>query len=237
MQYWVMKDGVQYGPLNIDELKATGINPETYVWFEGMDDWAQAKNIVDLRPLLNGQEAEIIQEPTVSQSVDETDVIATTANAPEVQIEEREPAEEAPAAEEESVAEEQPEEVVEEKEEPQAPPVPTPEAPSYQNPYCGQPQYQYNPQPYYAQPQQEAQKPKCPPTYLALSIVLMILCCQVTGIVAIIYSANVSSKYNAGDYEGAQKYSDRAALWCILSIVLGLISVPFAILFQLIVAL
>ncbi|PWA99956.1 CD225/dispanin family protein, partial [Paramuribaculum intestinale] len=66
-----------------------------------------------------------------------------------------------------------------------------------------------------------------PPTYLAWSIVAMLVCCVVTGIVALIYSTKVSSRYYAGDYEGARKASENTAIWLAVTIVCGLIAIPF----------
>lgn len=63
-----------------------------------------------------------------------------------------------------------------------------------------------------------------PPSYLIWSILALVFCCFPTAIVAIIYSAQVSSKFYAKDYEGAKKCSDRAQIWIIASIVLGLVS-------------
>ena len=63
-----------------------------------------------------------------------------------------------------------------------------------------------------------------PPTYLVWSVVMTILCCTVPGIVAIIYSASVSSKFYQGDMEGARRASRNAEIWIIISFVLGVIT-------------
>lgn len=63
-----------------------------------------------------------------------------------------------------------------------------------------------------------------PPTFLVWSVVATILCCFIPGIVAIINSAKVSSKYYAGDIEGARRASRNAEIWIIISFVLGVIS-------------
>ncbi|MBD5275064.1 MAG: phosphoribosylglycinamide formyltransferase [Bacteroides sp.] len=63
-----------------------------------------------------------------------------------------------------------------------------------------------------------------PPTFLVWSVVMTILCCTVPGIVAIIYSAQVSSRFHQGDIEGAQRASQRAEIWIIVSFVLGVIT-------------
>lgn len=72
-----------------------------------------------------------------------------------------------------------------------------------------------------------------PPTYLVWSILTMLFCCIPTGIVAIIYSSKVSSRYTTGDYEGAKKASEAAGIWILVTVVLGLISLPFQILLAL----
>lgn len=63
-----------------------------------------------------------------------------------------------------------------------------------------------------------------PPTYLAWSVAATVLCCLIPGIVAIVYSTQVSSKYYARDYEGARKASEHAQYWIIASVVLGVVT-------------
>ncbi|MDE5882266.1 MAG: CD225/dispanin family protein [Muribaculaceae bacterium] len=106
----------------------------------------------------------------------------------------------------------------------QVPPIPS--APSFaQNPQYGQqplggaPQYQgqgYGNRPVNNEPM--------PPTYLVWSVIMTVLCCLVPGVVAIIFSSQVSTKYYAGDIEGAKRASRRAEIWIIVSFVLGVLS-------------
>lgn len=227
MQYWVMKDGVQQGPMDLNGLKEIGITGETYVWSDGMDDWAQAKNVADLHSILNLGASKVVDSPKKEE-------VEPEEHEAETPVEETH---EEPKAESESEEASAQEEALAQPEEPKMVP-PQPNTPP--NQYYGQQVYPQQPQqyPYYGQQpynyqQHEPQTPKCPPTYLALSIILTILCCQITGVIAIIYSASVSSKYRAGDYMGAQKASDRAGVWCIVSIVLGLIALPVIIALQL----
>lgn len=63
-----------------------------------------------------------------------------------------------------------------------------------------------------------------PPTYLVWSVIMTILCCTIPGIVAIIFSAKVSSKFYEGDIEGSHRASRNAEIWIIISFVLGVIS-------------
>ena len=78
------------------------------------------------------------------------------------------------------------------------------------------------------QEQPQGQLPPCPSTHMAWAILSTLLCCLPAGIVAIVYSSNVESKYAHGDYAGAVSASETAKLWCILSIVFGLIGYPIA---------
>jgi hypothetical protein len=78
-------------------------------------------------------------------------------------------------------------------------------------PNCGQP----------VQPAIQAPLPTVP-TYLVWSILATLFCCLPGGIVAIIYSAMVSSKLAEGDAEGALRASKNAKLWCWLSFGIGL---------------
>ena len=68
------------------------------------------------------------------------------------------------------------------------------------------------------------QSEQMPPTYLVWSIIMTILCCTIPGIVAIIFSAKVSSKYYEGDFDGARRASHNAEIWIIISFVLGVLS-------------
>lgn len=66
-----------------------------------------------------------------------------------------------------------------------------------------------------------------PSTYLIWNILATILCCLPSGIVGIIMSSKVSRRYDTGDIIGARSASEAAAWWLIVSIVLGLVAVPF----------
>lgn len=63
-----------------------------------------------------------------------------------------------------------------------------------------------------------------PSTWLIWSILVTVFCCFIPGIVAIIFSSQVSSRYYAGDYEGARRASRAAEIWIIVSFVLGVIA-------------
>jgi len=52
MQYYIIKDGQQVGPMNKESLLQYGLTPQSMVWCEGMTDWTQAANVPELMALL-----------------------------------------------------------------------------------------------------------------------------------------------------------------------------------------
>jgi hypothetical protein len=65
-------------------------------------------------------------------------------------------------------------------------------------------------------------RPPKPPSYLAIAIISTILCCLPAGIVSIVYATKVNDAYFNEDYEGAQRASNNAKTWAIVSIVVAL---------------
>ena len=80
----------------------------------------------------------------------------------------------------------------------------------------------YQPAPPY--PQAPWQGATAPPiqTYLVPAILVTLFCFLPTGIAAIVYATQVSSKRDAGDYIGAARASKQARTWTIVSLVVGL---------------
>jgi predicted Zn finger-like uncharacterized protein len=56
-----------------------------------------------------------------------------------------------------------------------------------------------------------------PPNYLAQSILVTLFCCWIFGVIAIIYAAQVNTKWAQGDIRGAREASAAAKMWCWLS--------------------
>lgn len=61
-------------------------------------------------------------------------------------------------------------------------------------------------------------QPAKPPSYLVHSILVTLFCFWPLGIVAIIFAAQVGSKYAKGDYEGATEASRRAKNFTLMSL-------------------
>lgn len=74
---------------------------------------------------------------------------------------------------------------------------------------------------------------KRPSSYMGWFIFATLCCCLPLGIVGLILSYMVNRKWIKGDIEGAKKYSEYAA-WClILAFTLGIVSIPFQIVYML----
>lgn len=63
-----------------------------------------------------------------------------------------------------------------------------------------------------------------PKNYFIESILSTICCCLPLGIVAIVFAAKVEGQANRGDYKGAVESANKAKLFVILAIVIGLVS-------------
>jgi hypothetical protein len=67
-----------------------------------------------------------------------------------------------------------------------------------------------------------ASQPKIP-NYLVQAILVTLCCCLPGGIAAIVYAAQVNSKLSVGDIAGAQDSSNKARMWCWISLGVGLV--------------
>lgn len=61
-----------------------------------------------------------------------------------------------------------------------------------------------------------------PPNYLVQSILVTLCCCLPLGVVAIIFAAQVNSKFAAGDLAGAMESSRKAKMFCWIAFGLGI---------------
>lgn len=75
-----------------------------------------------------------------------------------------------------------------------------------------------------APPYPAPEKEPMPQTHLVWSVLATVMCCLIPGIVAIVYSTMVSSRYYAGDLEGARRASRMAEYWIIASVVTGVVA-------------
>lgn len=90
-------------------------------------------------------------------------------------------------------------------------------------------------QPSQTQTPSQPEKKPCPESYLLYSILATLFCCLPFGIVGIIKSAQVSSKYQAGDYDGALQSSNDAKKWSLIALVCGLVWLVLYVIFFVII--
>jgi hypothetical protein len=64
--------------------------------------------------------------------------------------------------------------------------------------------------------------PPRPKNWLVESILVTIFCCLPFGIVGIVYSSSVNTKYDTGDYAGALAQSQQAGKWTKIGFWIGL---------------
>jgi hypothetical protein len=71
--------------------------------------------------------------------------------------------------------------------------------------------------------QTQQTRPNNPPkNWLVESILVTIFCCLPFGIAGIVNSANVNSRFNSGDFDGAERAAREAAKWTKLGFFIGL---------------
>ena len=209
MKYWANINGVQHGPVEKQQLIGLGLTRDSYVWREGLEDWVMVQNfseLDDLFPVKPMADVPPTDDGNYTAAAETPRCEPLTEETPA-----DEPDEDKTPADETTTNDPVPPSI------PQIPQIP-------QQPY--QQPYQQT-----VAPQQPV--PPCPPTNLVWGILTTVLCCQVLGIVSIVYALQVKAKYDSGDLETAQRYSDRAAMWSIAAIVAGLIVTPFVMLLQL----
>ena len=81
MKFWIRINGLQEGPMDLEQLKAQKITPTTYVWCAGMKDWAYARDVTDLQDIIAQNSNS--EEPGYNNPEQTSIVEADTTNEPE----------------------------------------------------------------------------------------------------------------------------------------------------------
>lgn len=71
-----------------------------------------------------------------------------------------------------------------------------------------------------------------PKNYLVESILVTMFCCMPFGVVGLVFAAQVNSKFESGDVDGAIKSSEEAKKWMKWSLYAGLAIIFLSILFS-----
>ena len=203
MNYWIIVNDHHDGPYSVDTLVANGLKPEDLVWTEGLADWTPAGNILELAEAMNLRDS-MAAAPAAPAAPVADEVIEI------VETEAEAPMEQEAAYDAEPAQQPQP------AQQPYA-------APQMQTAYTQ------------AAPAQAAamtQTEPCPPSYIAWSIIVTVLCCTIVGIPAIVFASMTKSAYYRGDLAKAKRYSEITQWFIIAAIVLGTVSWPFQIAFM-----
>ena len=204
MKFWIRINGLQEGPMEIDQMRDYNVTPTTYVWCAGMKDWAYARDVEDLKDVI------VWDNPS-------NEVPATSA-VPE-QAGESAPAEEIVEPSPELVQDDEPQPETETEVEAETETEPTTATVVEENEAVANELENTTDNVQQAEKKEDEQRP-CPPNNLVWAILSTIFCCQITGIIAIVFAAQVNSKYEESGYEAAKKYSNWAAWWCIAGVIL-----------------
>lgn len=106
------------------------------------------------------------------------------------------------------------------------------EPPLYESPSYGDPQPLATSAVW--QREKTFERPPKPRTYRAWSIVVALFFSRIIGIIALVYSVQVSSCYYAGNYEGATYASRKARFWVRLPLYIYLVALLIALMAMLI---
>lgn len=100
------------------------------------------------------------------------------------------------------------------------------------------PQQAYPPQQSYAAPGAPGHPPAGPPpdNYLVWAILATLFCFWPTGIVAIVNAANVNSRWQMGDVQGAMRASESAKKWSMWTAIIAAIVLVVVVVFYVVVA-
>jgi len=193
MKYYIAENGQPAGPYEPLELMSHGLTVNSLVWCEGMPNWTSASQVPELMAVLTGQ-------PTGMGIPGGLDT----------QLPQMPPMGQTPL--------------------PQVPPFGGQQQPSTvpygQGTSTGKPYAQ----PQYGPSSNQPNRNVMPKTWLTESIIATVacsICCGVPliglipGIIAIVMAMGVKSKFNMGDYEGANKKSASAKMWMLITVAVG----------------
>lgn len=65
--------------------------------------------------------------------------------------------------------------------------------------------------------------PVKPFNWLVPAILVTLFCCNYLGVVGVVYAARVETKYNLGDYVGAENDARQAKLWTLVPLAIGVV--------------
>lgn len=210
-EFFIVLNQVTTGPIvGLENLQQYPIEPDTPVWYEGIDDWKPAL-IAPLTAQLFNPDSDFFRAMEIQQQINLQAQAASDSSTPPPIPSRPVPTPEAdqpptipaiPAHEKSNIAQT--------PDVPNVAPAPKAQRPGYQPLNT---QYEAN----------AAEIPARPKTYLAWAIVTIVVFNLLCGVIALIYSIKVRSKYRRGNYIGAERCSNTTQWWIAGGITLGII--------------
>lgn len=213
MKYHVVINGEAKGPFTAREVAELGINSETLVWHQGLENWTAASTVPEVMTAImtvNAEKASAMPPLPQSQPAQITSQTEPQVTASVNESIEPMPSEAKPSTEQENV------------EESASQPAPTPQpAPAPTPTPTPQPSQQHaHHTPYYS-PQQATLNNR-PYNFLTMAIIAIILFFPL-GIPAIIKASSVNRLWNQGQYKLAIAQSASARRLSLIAIIIGAI--------------
>ena len=209
MNYHVVINGEAKGPFTAREVAELGINSETLVWHQGLENWTAASNVPEVMTAIMAVNAE--KAPAMPPLPQSQPAQVTTQTVPQETASVNEsiepmPSEAKPSTEQENVEESASQPALT----PQPAPTPTPQ-PSQQHAHHT---------PYYS-PQQATLNNR-PYNFLTMAIIAIILFFPL-GIPAIVKASSVNRLWDQGQYKLAIAQSASARRLSLIAIIIGAI--------------
>lgn len=219
------KNGQQAGPFPGEDLAKQGVTRDTFVWCEGMANWQKAGEVEELCALfapVNTATQPIQPKPQPAPAPQQP---AQPGFGAQCQGFQQRPAQPGFGAQSQGFQQRptqpgfgaQPQGF---QQRPAQPGFGAQQPQTFQQP--AQPGFGANVQPSTGLPNPTAGQTK-PDSWLWLAICSTVLCCLPLGVVSIIFSTQVDSKWAAGDYAGAEEASKKAKMWGFISAGSGLV--------------
>lgn len=187
--------------MSIEQLAQLGLDDSAYVWHSGLPDWVKITSVPELNEMLMASNAQ-------QHDVDDQQV----PQLPQQQ-------------QCDDLIDDEASNITEPNIDANQPAPAAMQGNQYQQPLNGG--YQQ-----YAASQQAAEplpdQPECPPSNLVWAIIATVFCCSIPGILGIVFAILTKKHYREGNLEKAQRMSDYGAWAVIISIILGIISMPIS---------
>lgn len=86
MSYYIARNGAKEGPFTLEELRFQNITPETYIWYQGLDNWVLASQVPQVMDVLQGVTPAANPTPVYTAPQPQAQYQATTTYASQAPV-------------------------------------------------------------------------------------------------------------------------------------------------------